>query len=85
MSEKFPSTNQLEFNSEEQEIWLEESGYIGKARFVQYDQDSFGWQIIISAGNRVICTFDCIGDAENAKNEIVTTINQFLWDPMSQA
>ncbi len=98
MTEIINGVDDHEQNVYDHTVHVEYGGYIGVGRIQRVGQMALKWQISIIAENgRIIRDFDgpevhgegsvivTVNDIENVQHHINIAINQFIWDPMSQA
>src|SRR6476659_8247067 len=98
MSENGRNLDLCNLSAKELQVCVEFGGYAGVARMKCVGHEALKWQIAIHAANgREICNWDgpdiegngpalfTVEDVEKAQHEINRAINQFMWDPMSQA
>lgn len=89
---------QIDLSAPELQVRVEFGGYQGIARLKRVGHAALRWEISIHAeSGREICTWDgpevegngpvvyTVQDVENAQRQINQAIDQFMWDPMSQA
>lgn len=89
---------QADVTAKELQVCVEHGGYKGIAWIKRIGNEALKWHISVMAANgREICNWDgpnirgdgpvivTIQDIENAQHEINSAIEQFTWDPMSQA
>ncbi len=98
MSEQSRNLDQADLDAEALRVRVEYGGYAGVARLKRVGHEALKWEISIHAANgRQICYWDgpdvegdglamvAVKDIENAQHQINEAIEQFMWDPMSQA
>ncbi len=98
MNEQNRNLDQCNLEAEELKVRVEHGGYAGVARLKRVGHEALKREISIQAASgRQICYWDgpdvegdgsvivTIDDIERAQHEINQAIDQFIWDPMSQA
>lgn len=98
MTENIRNLDEYDFELKEQQVRVEYGGFSGVARIMRVGREALKWQVtIFSESGRLLSIQDgpevhgkglvipSIVDIENAQHVINETIDQYIWDPMSQA